>query len=122
MKKANEIWKLFGAKVALLIEKDGVLYVYQSHDSFPDNLPGIALASNKKTPKNFTTLAEQEEKETHERSPSPPTSEMLLSATGVKAQTDGRIAAKQPVYRVVKRRKIQGRAYFTGPEPKEETD
>lgn len=47
MKKGDEIRQKFSARVAILIERDGVLYTYQSHDKFLEKLPGTVLGSNK---------------------------------------------------------------------------
>lgn len=59
MKKGDEIREKFSARIAILIEREGVLYAYQSHDGFPERLPGVILECNKMTPEDFITVAEQ---------------------------------------------------------------
>jgi hypothetical protein len=107
MKKANDICELFGVKVALLIEREGVLYAYQSHDNFPVELPGLLLASNKMTPKNFITLADQESKQSCVRSQSPPAVDEVLVCSPVddKIENGGHKAPKKNDYCVPKRGK-----------------
>lgn len=56
MKKADELRVKFDARVAVLIEKDGVLYAYMSHQDFPTALPGRLLESNKATPEDYMTV------------------------------------------------------------------
>ncbi|KAI7785354.1 hypothetical protein LA080_007187 [Diaporthe eres] len=56
MKKADEVRVKFDARVAVLIEKDGVLYAYMSHHDFPTFLPGRLLESNKTTPEDYMTV------------------------------------------------------------------
>lgn len=58
MKKGDEIRQKLSARVAILIERVGVLYAYQSDDRFPEKLPGMLLESNKMTPEDFITVAE----------------------------------------------------------------
>jgi hypothetical protein len=58
MKKGDEIRQKFSARVAILIEHQGVLYAYQSHDGFPEVLPGKLLECNKMTAEDFITVAE----------------------------------------------------------------
>lgn len=58
MKKGDEIRKLFRAKVAVLIEKDGVLHAYMSHVDFPNVLPQKLKACHKKTPEDYITVAQ----------------------------------------------------------------
>ncbi|KAL1850475.1 hypothetical protein Daus18300_012889 [Diaporthe australafricana] len=56
MKKADEVRAKFDARVAVLIEKDGVLYAYMSHHDFPVSLPGRLLECNKTTPEDYMTV------------------------------------------------------------------
>lgn len=128
MKKANEMSLFFGAKVALLIERDGVLYTYQSQDDFPNNLPGLVLTSNKMTPNDFITLAEVERRRNHAGSLSPPPSSLGPSAETtapppgmVTTRVDG---PKPRAFRVAKGKGkgIQDRAYFTILGAKEEVE
>lgn len=59
MKKADEIRQIFGARVAVLIERNGVLYAYQSHEDFPATLPRRLKECNKTTPEDFITVRQQ---------------------------------------------------------------
>ncbi|KAG6358158.1 hypothetical protein INS49_014042 [Diaporthe citri] len=59
MKKADEIRDKFEAKVALFIEKDGVLHAYQSHNNFPETVPGHLRPANRMSPNDFITVADQ---------------------------------------------------------------
>ncbi|KUI65133.1 hypothetical protein VM1G_00666 [Cytospora mali] len=59
MKKADEIRDKFNARVAVLIERNGVLYAYLSHDDFLKTLPGKLDASNRVTPDHYITVAQQ---------------------------------------------------------------
>lgn len=58
MKKADEIRHIFNARVAVIIERQGVLYVYQSGKDFPDLLPGKVEDNNSMTPEDFVTPRE----------------------------------------------------------------
>lgn len=59
MKKGDEIREKFNARVAVFIEKDGVLYAYQSHADFPAQLSGSVRPTNLMTPDHFMTVAQQ---------------------------------------------------------------
>lgn len=50
---------MFEARVAVLIEKDGILYAYMSHKDFPESLPGRLEVHNKTTPEDYVTVAQQ---------------------------------------------------------------
>lgn len=69
MKKADEIREKFAVKVAVLIERQGVLYLYRSDADF---LPSLlaATAVHLTTPLNFITLAEAQERD-NQSSPAP---------------------------------------------------
>jgi hypothetical protein len=58
MKKVHELWRDFHAKGALVLEKGGGLYVYQSHNDFPKELPlhGSTVAI-RRTPRNYISRA-----------------------------------------------------------------
>lgn len=59
MKKSDEIRNMFQARVAVLIEREGVLYAYLSHDDFLTSLPGTLRDQNKRTPEDYITVAQQ---------------------------------------------------------------
>lgn len=58
MKKGDEIRQMFNTRVAILIEKEGVLHAYLSHNDFLQVLPGTLSPANKRTPENFMTVAQ----------------------------------------------------------------
>lgn len=70
MKKMHELYELFGAKVYVYVEKDGVPYSYQSHGDFPSCPAGPVLAANRMTPDDFITVAERRRRD-QPLSPSP---------------------------------------------------
>lgn len=55
-KKADKMRDIFYARVAVFVEMNGVLYAYQSHDDFPNTLPGRLQECNKVTPEDFISL------------------------------------------------------------------
>ena len=62
MKKADEIRDKFNARVAVLIERDGILHAYLSDDDFLKSLPGNLSDSNRVTPDHYITVAQQQQK------------------------------------------------------------
>ncbi|KAI1122197.1 hypothetical protein F5Y10DRAFT_287467 [Nemania abortiva] len=59
IKKVHELFQIFGAKVSIIIEKDGELFSYQSHLDLSTISHGSVKAANKMTPNDFTTVAEK---------------------------------------------------------------
>lgn len=59
MKKADEIRDKFSARVAVFIEKDGILHAYLSDGEFPAQLPGSLNPANLTTPEHFMTVAQK---------------------------------------------------------------
>lgn len=107
MKKGDEIRELFSARIAILIEREGVLYAYQSHDGFPERLPGVLLESNKMTPEDFITVAEQKRAGSDAGSDAPVTPESLPS-TAVTTPHD----QTKPGAGLLQRRGRKQRSYF----------
>lgn len=81
MKKADELRDKFSARVAVLIERDGILYAYLSHEDFPSTIPGKLKSTNKMKPEDYITLAQHNRGDSMGPSPvSTPGSEPLKSA------------------------------------------
>lgn len=78
MKKGDEIRDKFNARVAILIEKDGVLHAYLSHMDFPTQLPPVR-PTNLKTLDDYITVAQQDAQQRREDSSLSLESDVLLS-------------------------------------------
>jgi len=130
MKKVHQLWALFGAKAALLLERDGIMFVYRSQEDFPVELPGSVAATNMKKPANFITVAEATsgQRNTMSLSPPPPTLPAAQVESGPnpymspclldvgEGTSTQRRAPQRQAHRVAKKqsKKVQqGRAYFT---------
>ena len=73
MKKADEVHKKFAARVALVIEREGVLYAYLSQDDFLNTLPSRLSTAVRSGPNDFITVAEQmRSRGEHASLPAPP--------------------------------------------------
>lgn len=107
MKKANDLFQLFGAKSALLVERYGLIYAYQSQADFPPILPG--MVEERTSPKNFITAAEDEEKPN-----TPPLGVINTHGSWGKDDKNESTIHRKDKYRVTKSRKeIGSRTYFT---------
>ncbi|KAJ0123528.1 hypothetical protein J7T55_011993 [Diaporthe amygdali] len=82
MKKADEVRIKFNARVAVLIEKDGVLYAYKSHKDFPAALPGRLLECNTVTPEDYMTVRQTQRSNTGAAPSTPRSDDSLSAATG----------------------------------------
>lgn len=78
MKKANTLHRLTGAHVAVLIEHNGTIYLYQSDDQFAQIFQNIP-SKHKFGPDHFDTVADRSGRS---QSPTLPSSQ-LLSTEGI---------------------------------------
>lgn len=112
MKKGDELREKFNARVAVLVEKDGVFYGYLSHEDWSTRLPPIEQG-NLSTPNDFITVAQQQRRSLSQ-TPEPVSSSSTPKPSepkspGLKPQTQPLSSDKSPESRQLLR------DYFTGP-------